>query len=149
MLLSRRELTAAIVAPLVAPLAYWIGLTTYGLARVLGRPGEYGAVPSLRQILSPLGYILVVGAPVAWATAAAALPLYVVVRGVGASGASLGTGRLVALLALCAALGIVVARLMRPQLRGELFSIPFPLWAGALLGVAVGATFLRMAAARG
>ncbi|HET7456822.1 MAG TPA: hypothetical protein VFJ74_04140 [Gemmatimonadaceae bacterium] len=147
MLLSRRELTAALVAPLVAPVAYWIGLTTFGLARVLTRPDQYGHLPSLRQILWPLGFILTVGAPIAWATAAVAgLPAYLVVRGDATAAVALGTGRRAALLAVGALLGAVVAQLMKPQLKGELFSIPFPPWAGALLGLAVAATFLWMVA---
>jgi hypothetical protein len=33
------------------------------------------------------------------------------------------------------------APLLAPHLRGELFSIPFPWWAGGLLGLAVAAAF--------
>lgn len=146
-LLTRRELSAAVVAPLAAPVGYWIGATAFGFARWLRQRKEFGLVmPPVGQLVRPLGVILIVGAPIAWAAAAAGLPLYLAVRGAGAGGgAALGTGRRVGLLAASAAIGLVVARLMQPNLGRDLFRIPFPLWAGALLGLVVGIAFLRLA----
>ena len=144
LLLSRRELLAAAVAPLVAPVGYWAGLTLYGVVRWLGQRGDGVMPPSLADLLRPLPVVLLVGAPVAWATALAGLPVYLAVRAGAAGGRLDGVPPVILLLLASAGLGAAVAWLMGPQLRGELFSIPFPPWAGALLGVAVGATFLRM-----
>jgi hypothetical protein len=43
-----------------------------------------------------------------------------------------------------AVIGVVVAWLIRPSLRGDLFSIPFPWWVGALLGVVSAEAFRRL-----
>lgn len=43
-----------------------------------------------------------------------------------------------------AVIGVVVAWLIRPSLRGELFSIPFPWWVGASLGVVSAEVFRRL-----
>lgn len=139
MLLSRRELTAAALAPLAAPLGYWLALTIYGVVRWLDQR-QYGVrLPSLGEIVRPLLPILAVGAPVAWATAVVGIPAYLAVR---AQGQPLGAGQRVVLLAVATALGLLVARIMAPGLRGEFFSIPFPLWLGALLGAVVAVVFL-------
>jgi len=143
-LLTRRELTAAAVAPLVAPLGYWLALTVYGFVRWQMEQRKYGVrLPSLGEILRPLGPILLVGAPVAWAAALAGIPVYLVVHN---EGVPLGAGQRAVLVVAAAAIGFLVALLMAPGLRGELFSIPFPLWLGALLGVAVGVAFLWLLA---
>lgn len=144
MLLSRRELTAAAVAPLVAPLGYWLALTAYGLARWVGQHEQYGLVfPSLGKIVEPLGLILLVGAPVAWVAALVGIPIYLAVRG---ADRLLDWHRRVMLLVAGTAIGLLVALLMEPGLRGELVSIPFPPWLGAILGAAVVGTFLRLLA---
>jgi len=144
-LLTRRELTAAAVAPLLAPLGYWLALTLYGLARWQLDQRKYGVrLPSLGEIVRPIGPILLVGAPVAWAAAAlAGIPVYLVVR---SQGVPLAAEHRVILVVAAAAIGFLVALLMAPGLRGEIFSIPFPLWLGALLGAAVGVAFLWLLA---
>ena len=142
--LSRRELTAAAIAPLVAPLGYWLALTVYGFARWLAQHEQSGlAFPSLGELARPLGLILLVGAPVAWVAALAGIPIYLAVRG---ADRLLDWRRRGALLVIGTAIGLLVALLMEPGLRGELVSIPFPPWLGAILGAAVVGTFLRLLA---
>jgi hypothetical protein len=144
-LLTRRELTAAVVAPLLAPLGYWLALTIFGFVNWLGQR-RYGVrFPSLAELLRPLGLVLVVGAPIAWVAALVGLPLYLVARHAGGGG-PLGPGQRAAVLVGGAAIGLVVAVVIQPGLRGDLFSIPFPLWLGALLGAAVAVAFLRLIA---
>ena len=41
-------------------------------------------------------------------------------------------------------IGAAVALLLRPSLRGELFSIPVPAWAGALVGLVTAEVFVRL-----
>jgi hypothetical protein len=140
-LLTRRELTAAVVAPLLAPLGYWLALTIFGFVNWLGQR-RYGVrFPSLAELLRPLGLVAVVGAPIAWAAALVGLPLYLVARH---GGPPLGPGQRAAVLVGGAAIGLAVAVVIQPGLRGDLFSIPFPLWLGALLGAAVAVAFLGM-----
>jgi hypothetical protein len=43
-----------------------------------------------------------------------------------------------------AGIGVVVAWLIRPTLRGDLFSIPFPWWVGGLLGMVSAEAFRRL-----
>src|SRR5512132_4716075 len=108
-LLTRRELTAAAVAPLLAPLGYWLALTIYGFARWALEQRKYGVrFPSLADLLRPLGLIVVVGAPIAWAAALVGLPLYLVARHAGGGG-PLGPGQRAAVLVGGAAIGLVVA----------------------------------------
>lgn len=45
-----------------------------------------------------------------------------------------------------AAIGSIVAVLIRPMLRGDLFSVEFPWWVGALLGVLSAEVFRRLIA---
>ena len=145
-LLTRRELTAAAVAPLLAPLGYWLALTIFGFVNWLGQR-KYGVrFPSLADLLRPLGLVVVVGAPIAWAAALVGLPLYLVARQSGGGGEPLGPGQRAAVLVGGAAIGLVVAVVIQPGLRGALFSIPYPLWLGALLGAAVAVAFVRLIA---
>ena len=48
-----------------------------------------------------------------------------------------------------AVIGAAVAVLLAPQLRGELFSISFPWWAGVLLGLLSAEVFRRLLLPRG
>jgi len=48
-----------------------------------------------------------------------------------------------------AAIGAAVAVLLAPHLRGELFSIRFPLWSGILLGILCAEVFRRLLLPRG
>ena len=41
-------------------------------------------------------------------------------------------------------IGTAVAILLRPSLRGELFSIPFPGWVGTLIGLVTADVFVRL-----
>jgi hypothetical protein len=43
-----------------------------------------------------------------------------------------------------ATIGIAIAILLQPQLHGEMVSIPFPIWGGALLGWTTAESFWRL-----
>ena len=134
---SRRTLlNAFLLAPLAAPLGYWVGLLVWGVI-IAARP-DAGSAPGPGASLRLLGLVLATGAPVAYGTTlVAGLPVYLALRRLGWLGrAPLWVGG--------AVLGAVVALLMAPSLRSDLFSIPFPPWAGAALGVVVAETFRRL-----
>jgi hypothetical protein len=128
---AARARRAFLVAPLVAPI-------TCAAALVLGELVSQGSIPSARSAFSLVLGVFAVGAPLAYAAAlVAGWPVYALLRRFGAvhrwtmwlGGAAIGAG---------------VALLLAPLLRGELFSIPFPWWAGGLLGVATAETFWRI-----
>ena len=132
----RTPLNAFLLAPLAAPLGYWLGLLVWG-GIVAARRGEQSA-PTMHGALHVLGLSLAMGAPVAYATAlVGGLPVYLALKRAGWLGRA-------PLWIAGAALGWIVARLMAPSLRGELFSIPFPPWSGAALGVVVAEVFWRL-----
>jgi hypothetical protein len=87
--------------------------------------------------------VAAIGVPVAYAAAIlGAVPVYVMLRRLGAVSP-------LTLWVSGAAIGSVVAVLLAPQLKSELFSIPFPLWAGALLGLLCAEVFRRLLTAGG
>jgi len=43
-----------------------------------------------------------------------------------------------------ATIGVAAAVIIQPQVRGEMISIPFPLWIGGLLGLASAEVFWRL-----
>lgn len=132
--LTPRERRALLLSPLAAPIVYWLGLVAVGGGKALMDPATNYTVAPLRM----LGMTLAVGAPIACgAMLLLGLPLYLVLRGAGR------TGRL-ALWAAGGAIGAAVAMLLRPSLRGELFSIPFPVWSGVALGLATAEVFFRL-----
>ena len=132
--INSRERRALFLAPLVAPVGYWIGIGVATAAKAAADPETTLGSPSARL----LGMVLAVGAPVAYAAMLiGGMPAYLALR----------RARRVRRLALWAVGGVVggaVAVLLRPSLRGELFSIPFPAWAGLLLGVVTAEVFLRL-----
>jgi len=128
---AARPLKAFLVAPLVAPTVCAAGLLIAELA-------ARGSIPSARSGLSLVLGVFAVGTPLAYAaTLVAGAPLYIALRRIGGLRRwTLWTGGV--------AIGIAVALLLAPALRGELFSIPFPWWAGGLLGLASAEAFWRL-----
>lgn len=127
---------AFLLAPLAAPTAFaasWI-TAAFAISFARGRwpPGfNRGGVDMVLATFA-------LGAPLAYAAMiVAGLPIYFALRRFGALNRW-------TLWAAAAGIGVVVARLIAPQLRGELFSIPFPWWAGALLGLVTAEVFLRL-----
>ena len=132
---DRRLVRAFLLAPLVAPLGYWLGAIGWGVARSLQGQAQ---LPSATSVVTMLGLTLAAGAPPAYATAlVGGVPLYFVLR-------HTHWMRRAVVLPLGAVLGATTAVLMAPQLRGDLFSIPLPPWAGAALGLASAEAFWRL-----
>lgn len=127
-------LPAFLVAPLAAPLAYALGLLTVS---VVGAWQGRGTMPTAHGVLEIVGLSFMLGAPLSYGVtlvAGAAVVLWVR-RGHHV--------RRRYLLVLGAALGCAVAFAIAPQIRGDLFTIPFPWWAGALLGTLSAELFWR------
>jgi hypothetical protein len=118
---GKRLLLAFLVAPLAAPVAF-IGAA---LAVQMLRSG----VPSTRSVTDLMLAVLALGAPLAYlATFVVGAPMYFTLRG-------LGLLRRWTVWVGGAAIGAAVAISLAPHLRGELFSVRFPWWAGTLLGI--------------
>lgn len=128
------ERRAILLAPVVAPVGYWVGVGLATAAKTMADPAATLGSPSIRL----LGMVLAIGAPVAYAAMiVVGIPAYLALR----------RARRVGRLALWAVGGVVggaVALVLQPSLRGELFSIPFPAWAGVVLGVVTAEVFLRL-----
>ena len=125
-----RLLRAFLIAPLAAPVGYAVALLGVGVAR--GRP------PSATNGLELVLAVATVGLPLAYAaTALVAAPAYFLLRRFG-----LATRPIVWVVG--AGIGVVIALGIAPQLKGELFSIPFPWWAGAGLGILSAEVFWRV-----
>jgi hypothetical protein len=128
----RRLLLAFLLAPLAAPVAYVLG--TLVTAPFTGR----GSAPSVRAVLDLVTGAFVLGAPTAYAAAlVVGAPTYFVLR-------RLGLVRRWTLWVAGAAIGAAGALALAPYLRGDLFSIRFPWWTGALLGLVCAEVFWRI-----
>ena len=127
----KRLLLAFLVAPLAAPVAYVLGTLMVELFR-------RGKAPSALSILDLLIGVFTLGAPCAYVAAlVAGAPIYFVLRRLGLlSRVTVWLGG--------AAIGAAGALALAPYLRGELFSIRFPWWVAALLGLASAEVFWRM-----
>jgi hypothetical protein len=127
----KRLLLAFLVAPLAAPVAYVLGTLAVELVR-------RGNAPSALSILDLLIGVFTLGAPCAYVAAlVAGAPIYFVLRRLGLlSRMTVWLGG--------AAIGAAGALALAPYLRGELFSIRFPWWVAALLGLASAEVFWRM-----
>ena len=126
-----RLLVAFLLAPLTAPLAFSVVVVFVALFGPHASP-SFGA--SLDLVLA----VFAVGAPLAYAAALlAGGPVYLALR-------MLGLVQRVPLWIAGAAIGAVVGVVLAPHLRGDLFAIRFPWWAGALLGVVSAESFLRL-----
>lgn len=127
--MERRTVRAFVLAPLVAPVGYWVA------AGVTALFDDARRIAFFRSALPSLGFVLAFGAPVAYAAAfAVVLPSYL----------TLGrrnwrpTWLLVVLGAIA---GGLTAILLRPSLRGEIVSVPLTPTEGAALGVAAAGAF--------
>ena len=133
---QRRSLIrAGALAPLAAPVIYAAVLLGVEFGRaVLG----YASGPSIRSVGYVVAAVAAIGTPIAYAAMLlGGLPIYLGLRRVGlVSRWTLWTGGI--------AVGVIVALLLAPSLRGDLFSIPFPWWLGALAGVLSAETFWRL-----
>ena len=121
---------AFLVAPIVAPAAF--------IVAVLGVQVVRSGAPSLRSGMDLVTVVFAVGTPLAYlATVALGAPLYFILR-------ALGVLRHWTVLVGGAAIGVVVAVSLSPHLGGDLFSVKFPWWAGALLGLVSAEVFWRV-----
>ena len=127
----KRLLVAFLVAPLAAPVAYVLGTLVVELFR-------RGKAPSALSTLDLLIGVFTLGAPCAYVAAlVAGAPIYFVLQRLGLlSRMTVWLGG--------AAIGAAGALALAPYLRGELFSIRFPWWVAALLGLASAEVFWRM-----
>lgn len=130
-----RAWRATLIAPLVVPLLYWAGSLAAALADPVRRPSAG------QNLWSGLAFVFAFGSPVAYAaTLALGLPALWLVRRLWRL--TLATTVAVGLLA-----GSGVAAVLAPSLRGELVSVPLPVWSGALLGAAAAAAWWALARA--
>ena len=127
----KRLLLAFLVAPLAAPVAYVLGTLAVELFR-------RGKAPSALSTLDLLIGVFTLGAPCAYVAAlVAGAPIYFVLRRLGL------LFRWTVWLA-GAAIGAAGALALAPYLRGDPFSIRFPWWVAALLGLASAEVFWRI-----
>jgi len=132
---GRRTLRAFLIAPLAAPAAYAGGAIVIELTRELF--GRGGSVP-VRSLFMLVAMVAAIGAPIAYGAAlVVGAPAFLLLRRANVLSRA-------SLLAVGVATGIAVAIVIAPQLRGELFSIPFPWWAGALIGAVSAEAFWRL-----
>jgi hypothetical protein len=132
---DRRLLWGFLLAPLAAPAAYAGALVAIVFWQATFRARSVGALGDLVTAVASIGV------PLAYAAAFfGGAPAYFFLRAFGIVSAW-------TLWLTGAALGAVVALLIRPMLRGDLFSLDFPWWVGGLLGVVSAEAFRRFIAA--
>lgn len=128
--IGRRLLVAFLLAPLAAPVAFFI---TVIVVQLFG-PGGMSA-SSVRDLAVA---VFAVGTPLAYGAAlVAGVPTYLMLR-------ALGMVRRWTIWLGAAVIGAAVALALSPYLLGDLFSIRFPWWLGALIGLASAEVFWRM-----
>jgi len=131
-----RLLLAFLIAPLGAPVAYVVGTLVVGLF-------TRGTAVSALSVLDLVIGVFTLGAPCAYVAAiVVGVPVYFLLRRLGL------LSRWTVWLA-AAAIGAAGAAVLAPYLRGDLFSIRFPWWVAALLGVVSAELFWRLQAERG
>jgi len=127
----KRLLLAFLVAPLAAPVAYILGAIVVGLI-------VRGSWMSSRALQDLFIGVFTLGGPTAYVAAiVAGVPTFFLLR-------SLGLVYRWTLWLAGAAIGAAGALVLAPYLRGDLFSIRFPWWVAALLGVASAEVFWRV-----
>ena len=132
---EKNTLRAFLVAPLAAPAAYALGVLVVMFARAaFGSTGSN----STRGAADLVKGVAMVGVPIAYcAILLGGVPLYALLRHRGAvTRWNLWAG--------AATIGTVVALLLAPALKGDLFSIPFPWWVGTALGIVSAEAFWRL-----
>ena len=122
---------AFLVAPLAAPIGYWVDLLV-----------EAGVDPSRRPFLFggglyALAISIMIGGPIAYGiTAILGIPAWLATRERGLPAwAAIVSGALA---------GAVTAAVLAPFLHGELFSIPLGVWRGSTLGAVTAAVWWRL-----
>ena len=134
-----RALRGFLLAPLAAPAAYAIILVAETYAGgTFGRGTSLSATPIVDLVLA----IAMIGIPLSYVAAfVLGGPTYLFLRRLDAIASwTLWLGG--------AVIGAIVALLLAPSLRGELFSIWLPWWTGALLGLISAETFRRLTTTR-
>ena len=127
---------AFLLAPLAAPMGYWIDLLLEAAVDPSRRPFLF------RGGLYALSISILIGGPIAYAvTALTGLPLWLATP---ERGASIWTAAAVGLIA-----GILTALALAPSLRAELFSIPLGVWRGGGLGVLTAVIWWQLLYRRG
>ncbi|HKP15987.1 MAG TPA: hypothetical protein VJT85_07980 [Gemmatimonadaceae bacterium] len=127
----KRLLLAFLVAPLAAPVAYIVGTLAVGF---FTRGSTFKALSALDLLIG----VFTLGAPCAYVAAlVAGMPMYFLLRRLGL------LSRWTVWLA-GAAIGAAGALALAPYLRGDLFSIRFPWWVAALLGLVSADVFWRI-----
>jgi hypothetical protein len=136
--MSGRPLRAFLLAPLAAPIACAAALLVDTIVR--GMVGNESP-PSVGSALELVMVVGMVGAPLAYGAALLiGAPLYVVLRRSGfLTRWTVWLG--------AAVIGAIVAQLLQPHLRGDLFAVPFPWWVGAALALVSAEVFWRLLAA--
>jgi hypothetical protein len=127
---GRRLVLAFLVAPLAAPVAYVLATLAVQL---------FGSgAPSVQSAVDLVIGVFVLGAPTAYAAAfLVGVPTYFVLR-------KLGLVRRWTLWLAGATIGAAGAATLTPWLRGAPFSIDFPWWTGALLGLVSAEVFWQV-----
>lgn len=127
----KRLLLAFLVAPLAAPVAYILGAIVVGLI-------VRGSWMTSRALQDLFIGVFTLGGPTAYvAEIVAGVPTYFLLR-------ALGMVHRWTLWLAGAAIGAAGALALAPYLRGDLFTIRFPWWVAALLGVASAELFWRV-----
>jgi hypothetical protein len=130
-----RLLLAFLIAPLGAPVAFVVGTFVVELFR-------RGTPMSAFAVLDLVIGVFTLGAPCAYVAAiVVGAPTYFVLRRLGLLNRwTVWLGG--------AAIGAAGAAVLAPYLRGDLFSIIFPWWVAALLGLVSAELFWRLQATR-
>ena len=131
----RRIVRAFLLAPLTAPAVYAVALIAIGIVRSVAGPGGSFSLNAMAEVVA---LVAAIGIPIAYVSAlVAGAPMYLLLRRLGAVSHIL-------ILVVGATIGVAAALIIQPQVRGELISIPFPLWVGGLLGLSSAEVFWRI-----
>jgi hypothetical protein len=118
----KRVVRASLIAPLTAPVLYY----AMAIADALVDPLRRASL--IQSFVNSFALVMVFGGPMSYAaTVGIGLPLLWIVRRLAPL--TLARTILVGFLA-----GVAMATFLSPWLRGEMVSIPLPLWQGGLLG---------------
>jgi hypothetical protein len=117
-------------ALITAPILYWAAMMVVSLLQPERRSGILGSAANAFALIFGIGVPITAGALLV-----AAVPAVWLVR-------RQQPWASVALVALGAVMGLLTTLVLAPYLRGEQFSIPLPLWAGAALGASSAVAFV-------